>query len=110
MHIDYRTGAWKTCRKAIEHAKAAIDLNERQDDLEDSNALQSYNDKSKSSAGKSTVGEVESSESFIKSEKEATGGKRAWKTPGTEEGGDSRAQSLDVFRKHKREGKREKDA
>ena len=39
-----------------------------------------------------------------KLEKEATGGKRAWKSPGVEEGSlDSRAQSLEIFRKHKRE-------
>ena len=41
----------------------------------------------------------------MKIEKEATGGKRAWKSPGTgvDEGLDSRAQSLEIFRKHKRE-------
>lgn len=43
-----------------------------------------------------------------KPDKEATGGKRAWKISGTEEGSDSRAQSLEVFRKHKREGREKK--
>ena len=88
----------------------SIDLNEKQDDAEDALALQSYNDKSKSnstgsaSASVGVNGAVEDLEKNVKSDKEATGGKRAWKTPGAEEGVDSRAQSLEMFRKHKREG------
>lgn len=91
----------------------SIDLNEKQDDTEDALALQSYHDKtnskgnSNSSASVSAIvsGAVEDGEKNVKSDKEATGGKRAWKTPGAEEGGDTRAQSLEMFRKHKREGK-----
>jgi hypothetical protein len=93
----------------MENAKVSIDLNEKQDDAEDALALQSYNDKSKSnSTGSTSVsagGALDDVEKNIKSDKEATGGKRAWKTPGAEEGADSRAQSLEMFRKHKREGK-----
>ena len=93
----------------MENAKLSIDLNEKQDDAEDALALQSYHDKSKSNssgiASVSASGSAEVTEKNVKSDKEATGGKRAWKTPGAEEGSDSRAQSLEMFRKHKREGR-----
>jgi hypothetical protein len=93
----------------MENAKVSIDLNEKQDDTDDALALQSYNEKSKSnstgSSSFSASGAMDDAEKNVKSDKEATGGKRAWKTPGAEEGTDSRAQSLEMFRKHKREGK-----
>lgn len=91
------------CRRAIENAKASIDLNETQDQTDASAALQGLNEKDKD---KGTTALDKSAEEEDISKKEATGGKRAWKTLGVDEdpGSDTRAQSLEIFRKHKREG------
>ena len=123
-------GEWKICRKAIVSARDSIDLNEKQDDVEAAQALQQYHhdimksdknnsnskcsDESKNtknmlaiplSNNETTADDKDlKNEKNNKLEKEATGGKRAWKSPGVEEGSlDSRAQSLEIFRKHKRE-------
>lgn len=91
------------CRRAIENAKASIDLNETQDHIDASAALQGLNEKDKDKG--ITAADKTAEEEDI-SKKEATGGKRAWKTLGADEdpGSDTRAQSLEIFRKHKREG------
>lgn len=91
------------CRRAIENAKASIDLNETQDHTDASAALQGLNEKDKD---KGTTALDKTAEEVDISKKEATGGKRAWKTLGADEdpGSDTRAQSLEIFRKHKREG------
>lgn len=98
-----RTGAWKVCRRAIKNAKASIDLNETQDHTDASAALQGLSEKDKDKG--ITAADKTAEEEDI-SKKEATGGKRAWKTLGADEdpGSDTRAQSLEIFRKHKREG------
>jgi hypothetical protein len=91
------------CRRAIENAKASIDLNETQDHTDARAALQCLNEKDEDKG--ITVADKTAEEEVI-SKKEATGGKRAWKTLGADEdpGSDTRAQSLEIFRKHKREG------
>lgn len=91
------------CRRAIENAKASIDLNETQDHTDASAALQGLNEKDKDK-GITALDKTAEEEDISK--KEATGGKRAWKTIGADEdpGSDTRAQSLEIFRKHKREG------
>ena len=95
------TGAWKVCRRALENAKASIDLNETQDHTDATAALQGLSDKDKSTTAADKTAEEEDI-----SKKEATGGKRAWKTIAADEdpGSDTRAQSLEIFHKHKREG------
>lgn len=95
----FYTGAWKVCRRAIENARASIDLNETQDHTDATAALQGLNDGDKDNEDKNI-------EEEDISKKEATGGKRAWKTSAADEdpGSDTRAQSLEIFRKHKREG------
>ena len=91
------------CRRAIENAKASIDLNETQDHTDATAALQGLNDKDKD---KGITAPDKTAEEEDISKKEATGGKRAWKTLASDEdpGSDTRAQSLEIFRKHKREG------
>jgi pentatricopeptide repeat protein len=87
-------GDWKACKKTIQCAIESINLNEQQEGIEASNALESYKEKE-------TEGDVGKIAGY---KREATGGKKAWNIHSAEDGYDSRAQSLEVFRKHKREG------
>ena len=84
------------------------DRNNRNDDSSSNKNKNENKNKNKNENENENESNVEiqdvKNEKINKLEKEATGGKRAWKSPGVEEGSfDSRAQSLEIFRKHKRE-------
>jgi pentatricopeptide repeat protein len=101
---------WKNCRKALRSAAEAIDTGEKQEEEEEGAA----------GAGGDDVGDEEGDGddddgvgddddkplprgAKAPARRQVTGGKKAWKSPATNDGGDdTRAQSLAVFRRHKR--------
>jgi len=99
---------WKNCRKALRSATEAIDTGEKQE--EEGGAAGAGGDDDEEGDGDNDddgVGDDDDKPlprgAKAPARRQVTGGKKAWKSPATNDGGDdTRAQSLAVFRRHKR--------